>query len=150
MQRAHTLTMALVILPLIAGLSLATSAFARPEGRGADRLTRLEERMNNLGLDDQTRTTIHTTIDEAQATLRDLRRQLHDAHQQLRALMVQESPDNAVLDQSDRIGSLAAEYRKHTLSTLLAVRALLTPDQRASLRESMRLHGAAQKRQGNQ
>lgn len=142
MQRAHTLTRALVILALIGGLSLATTAFARPGGHGADRLTRLEERIDSLSLDDQTRTTIHTTIDGAQATLSNLRGQLHDAHKQLRTLMVQEAPDNAVLAQSDLIGALEAEYRKHTLSTLLAVRALLTPEQRASLRESMRPHGA--------
>ena len=149
MQRAHTLTMALVVLSLTAGLSLPTSAFARPEGRGADRLTRLEERIDRLGLDYQTRTTIHTTIDEAQATLHDIRSQLQESHQQLRALMAQEAPDHAVLDQSDRIGSLEAEYRKHTLSTLLAIRALLTPEQRASLRESRQHHGAASKRPGN-
>lgn len=150
MQRAHTLTRALVILALTVGLSLATTAFARPGGPGADRLTRLEERIDRLNLDDQTRTTIHTTIDEAQATLRDIRDQLHEAHKQLRVLMAQEALDNAVLAQSDVIGSLEADYRKHTLSTLLAVRALLTSEQRASLRESMRPHGARQKRPGNQ
>jgi len=149
MKRAHTLTVALAILTLTAGLSLTTSALARPGGPGADRLTRLEERIDSLGLDDRTRTTIHTTIDGAQATLLDLRGQLQDAHKQLRALMAQEAPDNAVLAQSDMIGSLEAEYRKQTLSTLLAVRALLTPEQRASLRESMRSHGAAQKSRGN-
>ena len=149
MQRAHTLTMALVVLSLTAGLSLTTSAFARPEGRGADRLTRLEERIDRLGLDERTRTTIHTTIDAAQATLHDIRSQLQEAHQQLRTLMAQEAPDNVVLDQSDRIGSLEAEYRNHTLSTLLAVRALLTPEQRASLREARQQHGAAPKRPGN-
>jgi len=150
MQRAHTLTRALVILALTVSLGLATTAFASPGGHGADRLTHLGERIDRLGLDDQTRTTIHTTIDEAQATLRDMRDQLREAHKELRARMVQEAPDNAVLAQSDLIGSLEAEYRKHTLSALLAVRALLTPEQRASLRESVRPHGAAQKRQRNQ
>ena len=150
MKRAHTLTIALVILAFIGGLSLTPSAFARPAGYGADRLTRLEERIDSLGLDDQTRTTIHTAIDGARATLGELRSQLHEAHQQLRTLMTQEAPDNAVLTHSDLIASLEAEYRKQTVSTLLAVRALLTPEQRASLRESMRHHGAAQKSQGNQ
>lgn len=148
MKRAHTLTRALVVLALTVSPGLATTAFARPGGHGADRLTRLEERIDSLGLDDQTRTTIHATIDEAQATLHDIRRQLRDAHQQLRALMAQEAPDKDVLaQQSEVIGSLEAQYRTQTLSTLLAVRALLTPEQRASLRESMQHHGAGQKRQ---
>lgn len=150
MKRAHTLTRALVVLALTVSLSLATTALARPGGHGADRLMRLEERLDSLGLDDRTRTTIHATIDEAQATLHDIRRQLRDAHKQLRALMAQEAPDQDVLAQSDVIGSLAAQYHKQTLSTLLAVRALLTPEQRASLRESMRHHGAEKKRPGNQ
>jgi len=150
MQRAHTLTRALVVLALIVGLSLATTAFARPGEHGTDRLTRLEERIDRLGLDDQTRTTIHTTIDAAQATLHDIRSQLREAHKQLRVLMTQEAPDSTVLAQSDLIGSLEAEYRRHTLSTLLAVRALLTPEQRASLRESRRPQGAAPKRPGRQ
>jgi Spy/CpxP family protein refolding chaperone len=150
MKRVHTLTLVLVILALTAAFSLPTSAFARAGRHGADRLTRLAERLDSLDLNDQTRTTIHTTIDAAQATLGDIRRQLRDAHQQLRALMAQEAPDKDVLAQSDRIGALASAYRKHTLSTLLAVRALLTPEQRASLRESMRHHDALQKRPGNQ
>lgn len=147
MQRTHTLTRVLVVLALTVGPGLATTAFARPGGHGADRLTRLEERIDSLGLNDQIRTTIHATIDEAQTTLGNLRGQLHEAHKQLRTLMAQEALDSDVLAQSDLIGALEAEYRKHTLSTLLAVRALLTPEQRASLRESMRPHSAAQKNQ---
>jgi Spy/CpxP family protein refolding chaperone len=143
MKRIHTLTTALAILALTGVFSLTTSAFARPRGHGADRLTSLEERVDSLGLDDQTRAQIHTTIDGARSTLSELRSQLQDAHQQLRALMIQEASDNALWAQSDLIGSLEAEYRKQTLSTLLAVRALLTPEQRASLRESMRHHGAS-------
>jgi len=150
MKRAHTLTIALAILALTGVSSLTTSAFARPWGPGADRLTRLGERIDSLGLDDQTRTQIHTTIDGAQTTLSDLRSQLHDAHKNLRALLAQAIPDeNAVLTQSEAIGSLETAYRKQTLSTLLAVRALLTPEQRASLRGSMRYHGPSQKSQGN-
>ena len=148
MKRAHTLTRALVVLALTVSLGLATTVLARPGEHGADRLTRLEERLDRLTLDGPTRTTIHAAIDEAQATLHDIRRQLRDAHKQLRALMAQEAPDKDVLaQQSEVIGSLEAQYRTQTLSTLLAVRALLTPEQRASLRESMQHHGAGQKRQ---
>jgi Spy/CpxP family protein refolding chaperone len=102
---------------------------------------RFEERLDSLGLDDQTRTAVHTTLDAARAEQRDLRRQLHAAHQNLRTLLAQDTPDEAtVLAQSEVIGALETEHRKQSLRTLLAVRALLTPEQRTSMREAIREH----------
>ena len=143
MKRSYTLALA-AILALVSGFSLTTAALARSPGHGHDRLTRLEENIDGLDLDDKTRTALHATIDTARAAQDDIRSQLQKAHSDLRALLGQDTPDEAaVLAQSEVIGTLETEHRKQTLHTLLAVRALLTPAQRASLREAIRPHGTS-------
>ena len=105
-------------------------------------MTRLEEKIDALNLDDATRTAIHKAIDEGRVAQDDMRSQLRKAHQDLRAMLQQDNPTEAqVLAQAEVIGGLETEQRKQALHTLLTIRALLTPEQRASLREAMRPHG---------
>jgi Spy/CpxP family protein refolding chaperone len=105
-------------------------------------MTRFEEKLDALNLDDATRTAIHQALDEGRVAQDDLRSQLRKAHQDLRAMLKHDNPDEAqVLTQAEVIGGLVTEKRKQTLRTLLTVRALLTPEQRASLREAMQPHG---------
>jgi Spy/CpxP family protein refolding chaperone len=135
--------MALAILLLVIGLGLTVTVSARPPDRGPDYLTRLEDRLEGLGLDKETQTAIHTTIDAARAERRELRRQLGEAYGDLRALLEQDTPDEAaVLAQAEVIGTFETALRKHAMRTLLAVRALLTPEQRASLRQAIQGRGA--------
>jgi Spy/CpxP family protein refolding chaperone len=130
-------------------IGLTTSAFARPRGDGFDRLTRLEERMASLGLDDATRTAIHTTITGAQGEQSKIRGQLREAYSGLRTLMQQDLPDGAAVSaQLDTIGALQTEYKKQTTLAWLTALAQLTPDQRASLREAVRGHGGGKRNQG--
>ncbi len=57
-------------------------------------------------------------------------------------MLQKENPTEAqVLAQSEVIGGLETKQHKQALHTLLTVRALLTPEQRVSLREAMRPHG---------
>ena len=143
MKRFKALPMTLTILSLLVVFGLAPSAFARPRGDGFDRLTRLGERIDSLGLDDATRTAIHTTIAEAQAEQSKIRGQLRDAYSGLRTLMRQEIPDTAAVStQLDTIGVLQTEYKKQTTLAWLTALAQLTPEQRASLRDAARGHGA--------
>jgi Spy/CpxP family protein refolding chaperone len=148
MKRSYALTTALAILLLVGGLSLTPSALARSLGHGYDRLTRLEEKINGLDLDDATRTALHTTLEKARDEQRTIRGQLREAYKGLRTLLEQDASDAAVLKQSDVIGDLASQRQKLTLQTLLTVRAQLTPEQRASLREAMQQHGAWKQDQG--
>jgi Spy/CpxP family protein refolding chaperone len=105
-------------------------------------MARLEEKLDTLNLDDATRTTIHKALDEGRVAQDDLRSQLRKARQDLRAMLQNDNPDEAqVLAQAEVIGGLVTEQRKQELHTLLTLRALLTPEQRASLREAMRPHG---------
>jgi Spy/CpxP family protein refolding chaperone len=105
-------------------------------------MTRLEEKLDALNLDDATRTAIHKALDEGRVVQDDLRSQLRKARQDLRAMLKNDNPDEAqVLAQAEVIGGLVTEQRKQALHTWLTVRALLTPEQRASLREAMQPHG---------
>lgn len=142
MKRSYSLALGLAILALTGVLSLTTSAWARAPRQGFDRMSRLEEKIDALNLDDATRTAIHKAIDEGRVAQDDTRSQLRKAHRDLRAMLQMDSPqEDAVLAQSELIGKLETAQRKQALHTMLTIQALLTPEQRASLREAMRSHG---------
>jgi Spy/CpxP family protein refolding chaperone len=144
MQRSYTLAMAGALVALASMLSLTTSAWARPPRQDADRMTRIEEKIDALNLDDATRTAIHKALDEGRRTQEDTRSQLHKAYRDLRVMLRHDSPDEtAVLAQAGIIGGLETEQRKQALHTLLTVQSLLTPEQRASLRTAMQPHGTS-------
>ena len=142
MKRSYGLALGFAILALTGVLSLTTSAWARAPRYSFDNMSRLEEKINGLNLDDATRTALHKAIDEERVAQDDTRSQLRKAHRDLRAMLQLDNPnENAVLAQSEMIGGLETAQRKQALHTMLTIRALLTPEQRASLREAMRPHG---------
>ena len=142
MQRSYSLALGFAVLALTGVLSLTTSAWARAPRYGSDRMSRLEEQVDALNLDDATRTAIHKAIDEGRVAQDGIRSQLRKARQDIRAMLQPDQPDEGqVLAQSEAIGGLVTEQRKQALHTWLTVRTLLTPEQRASLREAMRSRG---------
>jgi len=142
MQRSYGLALGFAILALTGVLSPTTSAWARGPKHGVDRMARLEEKIDALNLDEATRTAIHEAIDNGRDAQEEVRSQLQQARQNLHAMLRQDKPDEAqVLAQAEVVGGLETEQRKQALHTWLTVRALLTPEQRASLREAMRPHG---------
>ena len=142
MKRSYSLALGFAVLALTGVLSLTTSAWARAPRYGSDRMSRLEEQVDALNLDDATRTAIHKAIDEGRVAQDGIRSQLRKARQDFRAMLQPDQPDEGqVLAQSEMIGGLVTEQRKQALHTWLTVRTLLTPEQRASLREAMRSHG---------
>jgi Spy/CpxP family protein refolding chaperone len=150
MPRSYSLALALAALALTGVLSFTTSTWARAPRRGFDRMSRIEEKLDALNLDDATRSAIHQAIDAGRAAQDNIRSQLRQARRDLRALLQQDNPPEAqVLAQAEVIGGLETEQRKQALHTLLAVRGLLTPEQRASLREAMQPHGTWQQSQAH-
>jgi Spy/CpxP family protein refolding chaperone len=142
MKRSNALALGFALLAFTGVCSLTTSAWARAPRQGFDRMTHLEEKIDALNLDDATRTAIHKAIDEGRVAQDDIRNQLRKAHQELRAMLLLDKPDETkILAQSEVIGGLETGQRKQALHTWLAVRALLTPEQRASLNEAMRSRG---------
>ncbi len=133
-----TITRSVSVFVFLA-ISLLTTVEAQPFGpplHGGEPIERLVE---TLGLDDATLTKVYKIIDDARASKRALRQKLHEAHQHMRTLLEQETPDEAaVMAQASTIGTLRTDMDKHRLQTMLQVRALLTPAQRTKLLEAMR------------
>jgi Spy/CpxP family protein refolding chaperone len=144
MKRFYGLALVFAILALTGVLSLTTSAWARAPRQGFDRMSQLKEKIDTLNLDDASRTAIHKALDEGRVAQDDIRSQLRKARQELRAMLQKDNPtEDQVLAQSEVIGGLETKQHKQALHTLLTVRALLTPEQRASLKEAMRPHGTS-------
>ena len=139
MKRSYGLALGFAILALTGVLSLTTSAWARAPRYGFDRMSRLEEKIDALNLDDATRTAIHKAIDDGREAQDSIRSKLRKARQDMRAMLQEDNPtETQVLAQSEVVGGLVTEQRKQALHTWLTLRTLLTPEQRTSLREAMR------------
>ena len=109
-----------------------------PPARHAPHGLRLERLVEELGLDAPTLAQVDALLDASRAKKRTLRRQLREAREQMHGLLAAEEPQEAeLLEQADRIGALRTELRKERLKTMLRVRALLSPEQRARLLERL-------------
>ena len=117
------------------------SGWAQPPGppaRHASPGSRLEHLIEELELDAHTLAQVDAVIDASRARKRTLRRQLHEARRQMRSMLEEAAPrETALLEQVDVIGRLRTELRKEQLKTMLRVRALLGPEQRANLLERL-------------
>ncbi len=123
----------------VAGLSSQAAAFGKHGGDGA---RRLERALDSLGLDDQRRASVFAVVDTAAPTQRELRSQARAAHEALRELLDQATPDEqAVMAQAEQVSAVHLELRKNDLRTLLQVKALLTPEEQEQLRAAMRPRG---------
>jgi Spy/CpxP family protein refolding chaperone len=136
MKFRRTLGAGLCAWLAVCGLGVGAAA-ARPDhhrGPGAG-LDQLERRVEGLGLDAETSQAVYAVLDAARQEGRGLRTQLHQQHEALRALLEQDTPDEAaVLAQVDKLGALQTEERKQEMRAFLKVRSLLTPEQRQALR----------------
>ena len=96
----------------------------------------LQHLTDKLDLDDDTRANVRALIDARREQTRDARKELKAAHTQMHGLLQADQPDEAeVLAQVERIGTLRTALHKQRMQTLLRVRALLSPEQRATLLE---------------
>jgi Spy/CpxP family protein refolding chaperone len=107
----------------------------------------LERHAERLKLDDATRERIRAIGTDAMKEVQPLRQKLQDSREEMRKLLVQDTPDEtAVMQQAERIGSLETELQKHRLRTMLRIRALLTPEQRQELVKIHQERGGRQRR----
>ncbi len=127
---------ALLALLLLAGQGLARSPFPGDfmEGHGDHEERFLDAYADRLGLDEETREKIRAKIDASRSASEPLRDQVHDGYRALRELLMQDAPNqDAVMQQAQEVGELRIALAKLRLATLLDVRALLTPEQRAEM-----------------
>ena len=98
----------------------------------------LERHAERLGLDDTTRARIDELARQGRDASEAQREALGALHREMRGLLSQDAPDEAaVLGKAEEIGRAETELQKQRLRTMLAIRALLTPEQR---RELVRIH----------
>jgi hypothetical protein len=120
-------------------VTLLSPAFAQPPSLSSPRQGRLERLLEEVGLDERTLGEVRKVFDTSKSDRQELRRKLREAYEHMRFLLEQENPNEAaVMTQAEVIGGLQTAARKQRLRTLIQVRALLTPEQRAKLLELMR------------
>ena len=130
------------LLALAGFASFATPALAGPGHGPGGPGARLEKHLKTLGLDPTQQEKVQAILDAAKPQREQIRSQMRAAFEDMHKLLDQETPDQAaVLAQADKIGQISTEAHKEMLKTLLAVRAELTPDQRAKLKAEMMKHG---------
>jgi len=137
---ALTITLA---LPMLAqaeadeecpGSSRGPGGWNHREHRGSDPAHFLDRHGDELGLDSETREAIQAIVDDSRSQSETMRGEIRSEYEAMRALLSQSLPDEAaVMAQHERIDALKSRQRKHRLEAMLAIRKLLTPDQREQL-----------------
>jgi Spy/CpxP family protein refolding chaperone len=94
----------------------------------------VERNAARIGVDDATIKKMRATFDGAKKDGDALRKKIGVEQTTLRQMMEKDVPDEAaVMAQADKIGALGADLRKSQLRAILAVRGMLTPEQRAEV-----------------
>ena len=133
MQRIALFVLA---LSLCGGAALAEPPRDDRERPGIERI--LERHAERLQLDDATRAQIRALAEAGRAQSAPQREVLRRLHDEMHALLTADAPEEAaVLAKADEIGRAETALHKERLRTMLAIRALLTPEQR---RELVRIH----------
>jgi len=125
-------------------ISVLAPALAQPPSASSPHRERLERLFEEIGLDDKTLTEVRKILDASKTDRQELHHKLREAYAHMRLLLEQPQPDeSAIMVQADIIGGLRTEARKQRLRTLIQVRALLTPEQRAKLLALRRVRHAS-------
>jgi Spy/CpxP family protein refolding chaperone len=121
----------------LSATALALCAGERGHDRpGIERI--LERHAERLQLDDDTRAQIRALAEASRQETRPQRAAVDRLREELHALLSADAPElNAVLQKADEIGRAETELKKERLRAMLAIRALLTSEQR---RELVRIH----------
>ena len=94
----------------------------------------LDRQIQQLHLPAQTQSALDAVIARSRTQQDALRDQIRAAHESMKSLLEQDTPDEAaVMAKADSIGQLMTQQRKNDLHTLIQVRSLLSPEQRAQL-----------------
>lgn len=132
---------------LLIALGLPAASLAQPPGpgthgphwgghreRGPERF--IEEHAEELGLAAETREAIEKIVEESRARSEALHEQARDEKKALHELLNQSMPDEAaVMAQAEAVDALMLKARQNRLKAMIAIRGLLTPEQREKLVE---------------
>jgi Spy/CpxP family protein refolding chaperone len=141
MKRLAILTLSAMI-PLAATLAQAGEGHGKRHGGWHHGGERFERKLDELGLEPSQKEKVEAIFAASKKDREANRAKVREAYQELHSLLEQETPDTAAIDQQvEKIGDMKTEEHKSMLHTLLAVRAELTPEQRAKLKEMKRERG---------
>jgi Spy/CpxP family protein refolding chaperone len=133
-------------LGLFAGLVLAIVASAPAALASTDDAPEmtpealLGARSTPLALSDAQRERIDQIVTESREYAELLKSELAEAQADLKRRLDGPDPDfDAVMREVDRVGELETRLRKHQIATLMSLRALLSPEQRAGLAKILRM-----------
>jgi Spy/CpxP family protein refolding chaperone len=102
--------------------------------RGPDPGRFIDRHGDELGLDAEARESIQAIVDESRSRAEQIRGEIRGGHEAMRALLSESTPDeDVVMAQHDRIEALKSKQRRNRLESMLAIRKLLTPEQREQL-----------------
>lgn len=129
-------------------LVLGAGSWASAErGRHGHPRPSLERAVEALGLDATASERVDKILESSRSAKRELYRSLREQHQALRTLLEDTATtEEAALTQSDAIGQIQDELRRHQLRTLFQVRAELTPEQQQKLAAAMNERGKREHR----
>lgn len=142
-----SLTHPLAALLLALGLALPGAALACPgggkgggmmgKGPSPHKMVRvIEKNAEKLGIEQATIEQIEGIVEANRAEAEALRAQAREAREALKAAMQADNPDKAqVLALSERAGQARVAMQQHKMAVMLDIRALLTPDQQAALKQ---------------
>ena len=141
-ENANSKIAVLVLTAFTLSLILSTEAWSKPRrsdrhGPGAFPDQLLEQ----VGVDKTIRGEIAGISNSSEVQAKEMHERIHTERKALRKLLEENAPDpNLVMKQVEEIGALEIDADKHRLSTMLSIRALLTPEQRAALEELHQEH----------
>jgi len=147
-MRQSTIAGTLVACGLLIALGLPTASLAQPPGppgphgpgwgghreRGPGRF--IEQHAEELGLSAETREAIEKIVEESRGRSEELREEARDEGEALHELLKQAMPDEAeVMAQAEVVEALRSKAKQNRLKAMIAIRGLLTPEQREKLIE---------------
>lgn len=94
----------------------------------------IERHAKRLGVDDATVAKMREKVEVTRKENEKLRKKVEAEQRSLQTLLEQDLPEEkAVMAQVDKIGTMMIAQRKNQLRTVLEIRGMLTPEQRAEL-----------------
>ncbi len=104
-------------------------------GPDMDRTPPMLRFADQLGLSDAQRSEIEAIHSQAQTESEALRTQVQAAHEQMRSLMASDASDAELRQRHDQMQALQQQMGDRRFETMLAIRNVLTPAQRAQMQE---------------
>lgn len=122
-----------------------TIAQASPEGRGGDRKANWLEQLN---LTPEQSEQIRAIREQSKTENESLRQQMRQAREQMRSLLASDATPEQLRQQHNSMQELRQQLSDRRFETMLEMREVLTPEQRAQALELMEQHKGRYRQRG--